>query len=66
MTLESFLNVMRIANDPKEYADSLILVYTDNHSVFGPYFGEADQCKAYDKAIATARPFTFNTWAHKG
>ena len=66
MSLETFLNLMKIANSPTEYADSLILVYTDNHSVFGPYFGEHAQCTAYDKAIASGRPFNFNTWAHKG
>lgn len=66
MELRAFLNVMAIANDPVRYADSLILVYTDTCSVFGPYFGEDAQCAAYDAAIKTGRPFTFNTWAHKG
>ena len=66
MDLESFLNLMKIANNPKSYSDSLILVYTDNHSVFGPYFGESAQCGAYDNAMASRRLFTFHTWAHKG
>lgn len=66
MELESFLNLMRVANDPKSYSDSLILVYLDNHSVFGPFFGEHAQCGAYDKASASGRAFIFNTWAHKG
>ena len=66
MKLETFLNVASIANDHKEHADSLILVYTDTCQVSGPFFGESTQFAAYDKAIATARPFTFNAWAHKG
>jgi len=66
MKLNSFLNVASIANDPKEYSDSLILVYTDTCQVLGPYFGESAQYAAFDKAMATGRPFTFNAWAHKG
>lgn len=66
MELRSFLNVMRIANNPAEYADSLILIYTDNACVFGPFFGEADQCEAYERAVASGRPFRFTPWAHKG
>ena len=66
MKLNSFLNVCNIANNPNEYADSVILVYTDNCQVVGPFFSESDQYGAYDKAIATGRPFTFNAWSHKG
>jgi len=66
MKLNEFLNACSIANSPTEYADSLILVYTDNCQVMGPFFGESAQFAAYDNAIATGRPFTFNTWAHKG
>lgn len=66
MKITSFLNTCEIANSPKEYADSIILVYTDSCQVLGPYFGESSQFTAYDKAIATGRPFTFKTWAHKG
>ena len=66
MKLNSFLNVCNIANNPNEYADSVILVYTDNCQVVGPFFSESDQYAAYDKAVATGRPFTFNAWAHKG
>jgi len=66
MKLNEFLNVCSIANDPKEYADSVILVYTDSCQVLGPYFGESAQFAAYDKAMATGRPFTFNSWSHKG
>jgi len=66
MKLETFLNLCAIANDPKEHADSLILVYTDNCSVQGPYFNESDQYSAYDRAVASNRPFTFQSWAFKG
>lgn len=66
MTLNSFLNVCEIANDPKEYADSVILIYTDTCQVMGPFFGESAQYAAYDKAVATGRPFKFTAWAHKG
>ncbi len=66
MELESFLNLMKIANSPKSYADSLILVYLDNCDVRGPFFGESTQCGAYDNAIGTGRPFKFSTWSHKG
>jgi len=66
MKINPFLNVCKIANDPAEYADSVVLVYTDTCQVMGPYFGESDQFTAYDKAVSTGRPFTFNTWAHKG
>jgi len=66
MDVKHFLAIMEIANEPKSYADSLILVHTDTHTVFGPYFGETAQCAAYDKAIKTGRPFIFQIWAHKG
>ena len=66
MKLNSFLNVASIANDSKEYSDSLILVYTDTCQVLGPFFGESAQYAAFDKAMETGRPFTFNAWAHKG
>lgn len=66
MTLQSFLNVMKTANNPAEYADSLVLVYLDTCDVFGPYFGESAQCEAFDKASANGRPFVFKAWAHKG
>ena len=66
MKLNSFLNVCAIANNPAEYADSLILVYKDNYQVVGPIFSESDQYAAYDKAVATGRPFTFQLWMHKG
>jgi hypothetical protein len=66
MTLKSFLNVCKIANDPAEYADSIILIYTDLCQVTGPYFGESAQRAAYDKAVATNRPFKVSGWAHKG
>jgi hypothetical protein len=66
MELESFLNLMKIANDNKSSADSLILVYLDTCDARGPFFGESAQCGAYDKAIASCRPFKFSTWAHKG
>jgi len=66
MKLNSFLNVCEIANDPAEHADSIILVYTDTCQVIGPFFSESDQYAAYDKAVSTGRPFTFDTWAHKG
>ena len=66
MTLTPFLNVCKIANDPAEYADSIILIYTDLCQVTGPYFGESAQHAAYDKAVATGRPFTVTAWAHKG
>jgi len=66
MKLNAFLNTCTIANDHAEHSDSIILVYTDTCQVMGPYFGESAQFAAYDKAIATGRPFTFNVWAHKG
>lgn len=66
MDLRDFLNVTQIANSPAEYADSLILVYTDTCAVFGPYFGETAQFAAFDNAVKTGRPFKFKTWAHKG
>lgn len=66
MEFRHFLNVMAIANNPAEYADSLVLVYTDTCDVFGPYFGETEQLQRYAKAVQTGRPFTFKTWAHKG
>ena len=66
MKLNAFLNTCTIANNPTEYSDSIVLVYTDTCQVSGPYFGESTQFAAYDKAIATGRPFTFNAWAHKG
>lgn len=66
MDLKSFLNVCEIANNPKEYSDSVILIYTDTCQVMGPFFGESDQYAAFDKAILTGRPFKFSTWAHKG
>lgn len=66
MKLNEFLNICAIANNPAEYADSIILVYTDNCQVLGPYFGESAQFAAYDKATASGRQFTFNAWAHKG
>ena len=66
MNIASFLNVCEIANDPAEYADSIILIYTDLCQVTGPYFGESAQFAAYDRAIATGRPFTVTAWAHKG
>jgi hypothetical protein len=66
MTLTSFLNVCKIANDPAEYTDSIILIYTDLCQVTGPYFGESAQYAAYDKAVATGRPFKVSLWAHKG
>ena len=66
MELRFLLNVMAIANNPAESADSLILLYTDTCDVMGPFFGEDAQCAAYDRAVKTGRPFTFKTWAHKG
>lgn len=66
MDLHAFFNVAKIANDPAEYADSLILVYKDTCDVMGPYFGENAQFAAFDKASATGRPFMFKTWSHKG
>jgi hypothetical protein len=66
MDLNPFLNVCKIANDPAEYADSIILIYTDHCQVTGPHFGESAQYSAYDKAVATGRPFTATAWAHKG
>ena len=66
MQIESFLNVAKIANDPNEYCDSLVLVFTDNCDIRGPFFGENAQYSAFDFAVKTGRPFKFNTWSHKG
>jgi len=66
MNIEHFLNLCEVANSPTGYADSLILVYLDNHNVQGPYFSESDQYAAFDNAVASRRPFTFQTWAFKG
>jgi hypothetical protein len=66
MKIECFLHVSGIANNPKQYADSLVLVYLDTCDVSGPYFGESSQYEAFDKAVSTGRPFKFTVWAHKG
>lgn len=66
MKLSHFINLTKIANDPKEYADSLILIYTDNCDVRGPFFGEDAQLDAYEAAYRSERPFKFQTWNHKG
>lgn len=66
MKLEAFINMCKIANNPKEYADSLIVLYTDLGQVFGPYFGEDEQLDAYVQAENTGRPYKFTTWNHKG
>ncbi len=66
MRVESFLNLVKIANDPKEYPDSLVRVYTDNCDVRGPFFGETAQMDAFDMAVKTGRPFKFILWAAKG
>lgn len=66
MRVETFLNLTKTANDPKEYADSLIMIYLDNCDVRGPYFGESCQFEAFDMAVNTGRPFKFILWSHKG
>lgn len=66
MEFEAFINVSKIANDPKEYADSLILIFTDIAQVRGPFFGEDDQLDAYAYAETTGRPYKFTTWNHRG
>jgi len=66
MKLDAFINMCKIANSPKEYADSLILIFTDLAQVVGPFFGEEDQLDAYAMAENTGRPYKFTTWNHKG
>ena len=66
MKLADFFARAEIANDNNNYADSLILVYTDSCTVIGPFVGEDAQFEAYDKAIESGLPFTFQTWNRLG
>ena len=66
MKLSHFIAHAEIANDAFEYADSLILIYTDTCDTRGPFVGESEQFEAYDRAVATGRPFKFNTWNRLG
>lgn len=66
MRVEAFLSLVEVANDPNEYADSLLRVYTDTCDVRGPFFGEVSQFDAFDMAVKTGRPFKFILWSHKG
>ncbi len=66
MKLADFISRAEIANNETDFADSLILIYTDSSDVRGPFVGEADQFEAYDRAIATGRPFKFEAWNRLG
>ena len=66
MELEAFISMAKIANDPKEYADSLIFIFTDPARVIGPYFGEDAQLDAYAYAEKTGLAYQVQTWNHKG
>ena len=63
MDLKSFMNRCAIANGQDECVNSLILIYTDNHTVAGPYIGVNSQADAYERAVGTGRPFRFQLWS---
>lgn len=62
MKVAEFLARVEIANNYEDYADSLILIYTDTCDVIGPFVSREQQCNAYDRAASTGRPFKFETW----
>jgi len=57
-TFENLCDVVQAS----DIVNSLILIYTDTHDVRGPFLDQQQRSAAYERALSTGRPFTFQTW----